>query len=55
VVVVTAKDLTEEDRQRLNGYVEKIVVKGVALNQESLLAEVCDLVESRVVNRKNKP
>jgi signal transduction histidine kinase/DNA-binding response OmpR family regulator len=54
VVVMTAKDLTEEDRQRLNGYVEKIVVKGVALNQESLLAEVCDLVESRVVNRKNK-
>jgi PAS domain S-box-containing protein len=52
VVVVTAKDLTQEDRQRLNGYVEKIVVKGVALNQESLLAEVRDLVESSVVKGK---
>jgi PAS domain S-box-containing protein len=54
VVVVTAKDLTEEDRRRLNGYVEKIIVKGVALNQESLLAEVRDLVEASVVNGKSK-
>jgi signal transduction histidine kinase/DNA-binding response OmpR family regulator len=28
VVVVTAKDLTAEDRRRLNGYVEKIIRKG---------------------------
>ena len=55
VVVVTAKDLTEEDRQRLSGYVEKIIVKGSALSQESLLAEVSQLVESRVsVTEKNK-
>ena len=28
VVVITAKDLTSEDRQRLNGYIECIVEKG---------------------------
>ena len=56
VVVVTAKDLTEEDRRRLSGYVEKIIVKGSALSQESLLTEVRQLVESRVaVTEKNKP
>ncbi len=43
VVVVTAKDLTDEDRLRLNGYVEKILQKG-AYSREALLAEVRDLV-----------
>jgi len=43
VVVVTAKDLTAEDRLRLNGYVEKILHKG-AYSREALLAEVRDLV-----------
>ncbi|MBI3977725.1 MAG: response regulator, partial [Chloroflexi bacterium] len=43
VVVVTAKDLTAEDRLRLNGYVEKIVEKG-AYGREELLGEVRDLV-----------
>jgi len=36
VVVVTAKDLTPEDRQRLNGYVEQILQKG-AYSREELL------------------
>jgi len=45
VVVVTAKDLTAEDRLRLNGYVEKIIQKGDGgLGGESLLSEVRDLV-----------
>jgi CheY-like chemotaxis protein len=43
VIVVTAKDLTNEDRLRLNGYVEKIL-KSQAWGQDSLLAEVRDLV-----------
>jgi len=47
IVVVTAKDLTVEDRLRLNGYVEKILQKGV-YNREALLAEVRDLVETAV-------
>jgi len=43
IVVVTAKDLTEEDRLRLNGYVEKILQKG-AHSRDGLLREVRDLV-----------
>ena len=43
IVVITAKDLTEEDRQRLNGSLERILRKG-AYNQEELLREVRALV-----------
>jgi DNA-binding response OmpR family regulator len=42
VIVLTAKDLTAEDRQRLNGSVERILQKGS--NSESLLAQVRNLV-----------
>jgi signal transduction histidine kinase/DNA-binding response OmpR family regulator/HAMP domain-containing protein len=47
VVVVTAKDLTAEDRLRLNGCVEEILQKG-AYRREALLAEVRDLVAASV-------
>jgi signal transduction histidine kinase/DNA-binding response OmpR family regulator len=47
VVVVTAKDLTPDDRQRLNGYVEQILQKG-AYSQEALLHEVQRLVTACV-------
>ena len=43
VVVVTAKDLSQEDRERLNGYVKLIIQKG-AYNREDLLGEVRRLV-----------
>jgi PAS domain S-box-containing protein len=39
VVVITAKDITEEERRRLNGQVERILSKG-ALDSDGLLAEV---------------
>jgi GAF domain-containing protein/CheY-like chemotaxis protein/anti-sigma regulatory factor (Ser/Thr protein kinase) len=47
IIVITAKDLTEDDRRRLNGYVEGILQKG-AYKPEELLAEVCSLVRTRV-------
>jgi signal transduction histidine kinase/DNA-binding response OmpR family regulator len=47
IVVVTAKDLTAEDRVRLNGCVEQILQKG-AYGREALLAEVRELVASCV-------
>jgi signal transduction histidine kinase/DNA-binding response OmpR family regulator len=47
VVVVTAKDLTPEDRQRLSGHVEKILQKA-ASSREDLLREVRDLVAQGV-------
>ncbi|MDQ3565570.1 MAG: response regulator [Pseudomonadota bacterium] len=43
IVVVTAKDLTAEDHQRLNGYVQYIVHKG-AYGREELLAELGDRI-----------
>ena len=51
IVVVTAKDLTDDDRERLNGHVEKILQKG-AHGREQLLAEVRDLVAASVARRR---
>jgi GAF domain-containing protein/CheY-like chemotaxis protein len=51
VVIITAKELTAEDRQRLNGYVEKILQKG-AYTRDTLLREVRDLVAVCVARRK---
>ncbi|HEX9921200.1 MAG TPA: response regulator, partial [Anaerolineae bacterium] len=47
IVVVTAMDLTTEDRQRLNGYVEQILLKGT-YNRDELLREVSELVAACV-------
>jgi len=43
VVVLTAKELTNEERVRLNGHVEKVLRKG-SLGQEDILQEVRRLV-----------
>ncbi len=43
VVVITAKELTPEDRRRLNGGVERIIEKGT-VSPDELLAEVRRLV-----------
>jgi len=46
VIVLTAKDITEADRLRLNGHVEKIIQKG-AWDQGALLREIGALVAAR--------
>ena len=51
IVVVTAKDLSREDRERLNGYVQRILQKG-AYRREELLAEVRELVAASVARRR---
>ena len=51
VIVITAKELTPEDRQRLNGSVEKILQKG-AYSREELIREVRDLVTASM---RSKP
>jgi CheY-like chemotaxis protein len=51
IVVITARDLSHDDRERLNGYVQKILQKG-AHGREQLLAEVRELVVSSVARRK---
>ena len=50
VIVITAKELTAEDRQRLNGSVEKILQKG-AYSREELIREVRDLVTASMRSR----
>lgn len=47
VVVLTAKDLTAEDRDRLRGNVEKILQKG-AYGREDLLREIRNLMAMRL-------
>jgi GAF domain-containing protein/CheY-like chemotaxis protein len=53
IVVITAKDLTREDRERLNGYVERILQKG-AYGRDQLLAEVRDLVAQSIARRRSR-
>jgi GAF domain-containing protein/CheY-like chemotaxis protein len=54
VVVITAKDLSSEDRLRLNGYVQTILQKG-AYDRDALMTEVRDLVASSLAHRRPRP
>ncbi len=47
VIVITAKDLTAEDRARLNGHVSRVIEKGF-LRRDELLQQVSQLVAARV-------
>jgi len=51
IIVVTAKDLSPDDRQRLNGHVEAILQKG-ASSRDALLAEVRAMVAACVARRR---
>jgi CheY-like chemotaxis protein len=53
VIVLTAKELTETDRQKLYGHVEKIFQKG-SYQRQALLAEVHDLLAEAIARRKTK-
>jgi len=53
VVVITAAELTDEDRRRLNGGVERILQKA-AFERDELLAEVHKLVERSFASRAEK-
>jgi signal transduction histidine kinase/DNA-binding response OmpR family regulator len=44
IVVITAKDLTNEDRQRLSGYVQNVLQKG-SYSRKTLLAEVNQILD----------
>jgi CheY-like chemotaxis protein len=49
VVVVTAMELSPEERQFLDGYVSRILQKA-SYSREELLQEVCDLVLASVLS-----
>ncbi len=51
VVVITAKDLSHDDRDRLNGHVQKILQKGTH-GRDELLADVRELVAASVARRR---
>jgi len=51
VIVVTAKELSAQDRQRLNGSVEKILLKG-AYSREELIRQVRDLVKASIAAKR---
>jgi CheY-like chemotaxis protein len=53
IVVITAKDLTEEDRRRLNGGVERVVQKG-GHEPQALLSEVRQLVATALASEKRR-
>jgi signal transduction histidine kinase/DNA-binding response OmpR family regulator len=53
VLVLTAKDLTDEDRRRLGGEVERVVQKG-ACGRDELLREVGRLLAASV-ERRSRP
>ena len=46
VVVVTAKDLTAEERQRLSGQADSIMQKG-SYSREELLREISQLLKTK--------
>ncbi|MBL8164968.1 MAG: response regulator [Anaerolineae bacterium] len=54
VIVITARDLSDEDQQRLNGQVMQVLQKG-AYRPEQLLAEVRLLVGKVAAQRLEKP
>jgi len=52
VIVITAKDLTAEDRRALNGDVQGVLQKG-AFNREELLREIHHLIGATVTGRQH--
>ncbi|MEM6282210.1 MAG: response regulator, partial [Chloroflexota bacterium] len=53
VVIVTAKDINDQDRQRLNGSVQNILQKG-AFERETLLKEVSRLANAYLQRKKTE-
>jgi PAS domain S-box-containing protein len=53
IIVITAKDITAEDRQRLDGYVEKILQKE-PLSWEELVDDIRDLLANCIRRRTSE-
>ncbi|MBV8817689.1 MAG: response regulator, partial [Acidobacteriaceae bacterium] len=54
IIVLTAKDLTQAERESLNGYVQNILVKG-HYNRDQLLGHVRELVAACLARQKSGP
>jgi len=53
VIVVTAKDLSAEERQQLNGYVEQVLTKH-AYDRDELLNELSTLVRTQIGRQNDR-
>ena len=53
VVVVTAKELTEEERERLNGYVDRVLQKG-SYQKKELIDQVSLMVTARLQEKSRE-
>ena len=53
VVIITAKDLTASDHERLNGSVVRVLQKN-AYTQEALLSEVRELLSLSIGRRRGE-
>ena len=53
ILVITAKELTAEDRRRLNGSVQRILQKGAA-TRDALLREVGEFVAASMAKREGE-
>lgn len=53
IVVLTAKDITHEDRDKLNHYVQNIFQKG-AYQKDKLLSEIRTLLRKNTLNKRRK-
>jgi len=53
VIIITAKDLTEEEHTWLNGSVVRILEKGAA-GRDALLSEVRELVATSISGRRKE-
>jgi CheY-like chemotaxis protein len=51
VIVITARDLNKEDKDRLNGHVSRVLQKGLYTRDE-LLQQISGLVASRIHKRE---
>jgi signal transduction histidine kinase/DNA-binding response OmpR family regulator len=51
VIVITARDLTAEDKIRLNGHVSRVLQKGL-YSRDELLQQVSGLVAARILKRE---
>ncbi len=53
IVIVTAKDITDEERLRLNGLVQRVLQKG-AYDRDALLTEVSQLANAYLQRKTNQ-
>ena len=50
IIIISAKDITLQERERLNGYIKAIYQKG-SLTPRSLVNQVVEVLENKTANK----